>query len=48
MPVMPRMSGKAKKIVRAILGIPANFIGSKKKDTKTQQRLDYEYTRRVR
>jgi hypothetical protein len=49
MPVIPRMSGKAKKIAYAILGVPANIQSKRTKQQKrVNQRLLFEETVRVR
>jgi hypothetical protein len=49
MPIMPRMSGKARKIAYKILGLPLNMVGSKKnKQSKTQKLITIEETEQVR
>lgn len=50
MPQAPRPKGKAQKIAYKILGVPENLKKNKKKpkDSKTEQRLVFEETVRVR
>ena len=49
MPAMPRISAKQTKIAFKILGKPANMREEKsKKQTKTDKRLVFEETMRVR
>jgi len=49
MPVMPRMSGKARKIAYKILGKPANMENVKsKKKSKLNKRLTFEETQQVK
>jgi len=49
MPAIPRISGKAKKIAYAILGVPANIqVKRTKQQKRVNERLMFEETVRVR
>lgn len=49
MPSMPRPDNESKKIAEKILGIPQNMLKEKKKpEKKTEERLIFEETSRVR
>jgi len=45
---MPRPKGKATKIAYRVLGKPQNEDQKKRTDTKTEKRLVFEETERVR
>ena len=48
MPMMPRTSKKARKIVDAILGTPSNMQKRSETAQQIDKRLKYQYTSRVR
>ena len=48
MPIMVRPEGKAKKIAFKIIGTPCNMLKSSKRKKKTEEKLEYQYTARVK